>query len=330
MLVVTAFIPSSSMSSSTRIVTTQLFSAASFLNKAMLAADATDAAAAAAAAATTSVTVTDILLPTPTTASATAITEVLTRTPTVEAATATATATFEPVLLGAAATTTAFEPVLNVPALVASLGILVGAAVLRWRQSAIATAAEQRIQARQRLRELKTEELTRGDGGNNAQIQQAVLNYEQALQKEGQLRTIVPGIALRAPNNPINSDKDQQAIQQFLKKKNGAGSGSKTVKIQEENLQTLQQPQQSSASPSSLNSNDDDNNNKSIFGTRTTGTNSSKNDDTTGTVDEDEISQVGPLLGLCAVFALLASPQFLTLFINEHDTLEILDILSSQ
>merc|ERR1711865_1038059 len=206
-------------------------------------------------------------------------------------------------------TTTAFEPVLNVPALVASLGILVGAAVLRWRQSSIATAAEQRIQARQRLRELKTQELTRGGGNNDAQIQQAVWNYEQALQKEGQLRTVVPGIALRAPNNPINSEQDQQAIQQFLKKKNrgSAGSGSKAVQIQEANLQTLQQlpqqPQQSSASPSSfVNSNDDD----------------------------DEISQVGPLLGLCAVLALLVSPQFLTLFINENDTLEILDILSSQ
>merc|ERR1711865_1326260 len=130
-------------------------------------------------------------------------------------------------------------------------------------------------------------------------------------------RTVVPGIALRAPNNPINSEQDQQAIQQFLKKKN-AGSGSKTVQIQEENLQTLQQlqqqPQQSSASPSSfVNSNDDDD-----------------DDNNKRTVDEDEISQVGPLLGLCAVLALLVSPQFLTLFINENDTLEILDILSSQ
>merc|ERR1711865_1161300 len=111
-------------------------------------------------------------------------------------------------------------------------------------------------------------------------------------------RTVVPGIALRAPNNPINSEQDQQAIQQFLKKKN-SGSGSKAVQIQEANRQTLQQlqqqPQQSSASPSSFvnsNDDDDDNNNKS-------------------TVDEDEISQVGPLLGLCAVLALLVSPQFL-------------------
>jgi len=301
MFVVTAFIPSSSMSTSARIATTELFSASSFMNEAMLAADATDAAAAVAATTPTSATVADIILPT----------TAMTMTPIGEAATA----TFEPVLLGAVTTTTAFEPVLNVPALVASLGIVVGAAVLRWRQSSIATAAEQRIQARQRLRELKTQELTRG-GGNNAQIQQAVWNYEQALQKEGQLRTVVPGIALRAPNNPINSEQDQQAIQQFLKKKNG-GSGSKAVQIQEENRQTLQQlqqqPQQSSASPSSfVNSNDDDDdNNKS-------------------TVDEDEISQVGPLLGLCAVLALLVSPQFLTLFINENDTLEILDILSSQ
>merc|ERR1712028_260407 len=127
----------------------------------------------------TSATVADIILPT----------TAMTMTPIGEAATATATATatFEPVLLGAVTTTTAFEPVLNVPALVASLGIVVGAAVLRWRQSSIATAAEQRIHARQRLRELKAEELTRGGGNNDTQIQQAVWNYEQALQKEGQL-----------------------------------------------------------------------------------------------------------------------------------------------
>jgi len=108
-----------------------------------------------------------------------------------------------------------FEPVLNVPALGSTLFIMVMALLLRLRVNAIGNAAEKRMLALDTLREMKRQQLSNTTLPLE-QVQLAVQNYKTALQDEEKLRTLLPGVRLRAPNNPNQSEKDQQAIRQFL------------------------------------------------------------------------------------------------------------------
>jgi len=108
-----------------------------------------------------------------------------------------------------------FEPVLNVPALGSTLFIMVMALLLRLRVNAIGNAAEKRMLALDTLREMKRQQLSNTTLPLE-QVQLAVQNYKTALQDEEKLRTLLPGVRLRAPNNPNQSGKDQQAIRQFL------------------------------------------------------------------------------------------------------------------
>lgn len=112
------------------------------------------------------------------------------------------------------ATQQTFEPVLNVPALGSFLFIMLMALLLRLRISAIGEAAEERIVALETLRKVKSQELS--SDVTQAQVDRAIQGYRNALQKEEGLRTLVPGIRLRAPNNPNQSEKDIQAARQFL------------------------------------------------------------------------------------------------------------------
>ena len=119
-------------------------------------------------------------------------------------------------LSDAASTTpaTTFEPVLNVPALGTFVVIMSMALVLYLRVGAISDAAERRIAALEELREVKSKELS--NEVSSEQVALAVAEYETALTQEEDLRTLLPGVRIRAPNNPVVSERDQQAARQFL------------------------------------------------------------------------------------------------------------------
>ena len=101
-----------------------------------------------------------------------------------------------------------FEPVVDVPALWTTVVVLGGALLLRLRQSAIAEAAETRASALEHLRTAKAKEL--GNEASPGEVRRAVRSYRAALDEEERLRTLLPGIRLRAPNNPQKSELDRQ------------------------------------------------------------------------------------------------------------------------
>ena len=198
---------------------------------------------------------------------------------------------------GAALTpATTFEPVLNLPALVATAIVLIGAFLLRLRQDAIAGAAQTRMGALSQLRSVKTKELSNDASPEEVQI--AVEAYETALQQEEQLRTLLPGVRLRAPNNPQRSEQDLQAVRQFL----GSDAAKTFVNEANNNKDKADKDGGSGSTPTRIMSDE----------------------------EKDEIGfSLGPFLGLCALFFLLLSPQFLAIFLDESDTKEVLDILGS-
>ena len=101
-----------------------------------------------------------------------------------------------------------FKPVVDVPALWTTVVVLGGALLLRLRQSAIVEAAETRASALEHLRTAKAKEL--GNEASLGEVRRAVRTYRAALDEEERLRTLLPGIRLRAPNNPQKSELDRQ------------------------------------------------------------------------------------------------------------------------
>ena len=129
-----------------------------------------------------------------------------------------------------------FEPVLNVPAFSVFVLVALLFVSLQWRVSAIGRAAEERTRALERLRLVKTQQLTTGnsprmqkngnndsdnDDDNDDVVQQALQAYEGAYWKVERLRTVIPGMARLVPppsqswNRQIMDDNDA-AAQQFL------------------------------------------------------------------------------------------------------------------
>ncbi|OEU08054.1 hypothetical protein FRACYDRAFT_250276 [Fragilariopsis cylindrus CCMP1102] len=224
-----------------------------------------------------------------------------------------------------------FEPVLNVPALLSSFVILLGAFLVRVRQSAISKAAKRRMLALEQLRDYKKKELTQD--ATTEDVQLAVEEYQTSLVAEEKLRTLLPGIQLRAPNNPAKSEPDRQAVRQFL------GGGKEG--ILEDNTESSESSSSNdvvAAAQTQTSTTFVNNNNNEVRRRRPVVQKSSSSfkdniNDNNKDDDDDELSNnntIGPTLGLVALLVLLISPQFLTMFINEHDTLELLDILSDK
>ena len=222
-----------------------------------------------------------------------------------------------------------FEPVLNVPALLSSFVILLGAFLVRVRQRAISKAAKRRMLALEQLRDYKKKELTQD--ATTVEVQLAVEEYQTSLVAEEKLRTLLPGIQLRAPNNPAKSEPDRQAVRQFL------GGGKEG--IIEDNTESSESSSSNDvvAAAQTQTSTFVNNNNNEVRRRRPVVQKSSSsfkdNINNNKDDDDDELSNnntIGPILGLVALLVLLVSPQFLTMFINEHDTLELLDILSDK
>jgi hypothetical protein len=217
-----------------------------------------------------------------------------------------------------------FEPVLNVPALLSSFVILLGAFLVRVRQRAISKAAKRRMSALEQLRDYKKKELTQD--ATTVEVQRAVEEYQTSLVAEEKLRTLLPGIQLRAPNNPAKSEPDRQAVRQFL---GGEGILEDTESSESSSSNDVVAAAQTQTSTFVNNNNEVRRRRRPVVQNSSSVNKNNNNNDE----DDDELSNnntIGPILGLVALLVLLVSPQFLTMFINEHDTLELLDILSDK
>ena len=105
------------------------------------------------------------------------------------------------------------------PALGSFLIILLVFSLLQWRISAVEKAAGRRKEALEQLRVVKSKELSSvGDARPDAEmVSNALREYENALNEEKSLRTVVPGVRIVAPNGPAeNSYEDIAAAKQFL------------------------------------------------------------------------------------------------------------------
>lgn len=105
---------------------------------------------------------------------------------------------------------TSFDPVLDVSALSAFSVIAIVFTFLMARASAVENATTKRKDATEKLRDARKQELV---GGDSASL--ALKQLEDALKEEETLRTIIPGIRIRAPNSLQDDDKDQ--IRMLLK-----------------------------------------------------------------------------------------------------------------
>lgn len=116
-----------------------------------------------------------------------------------------------------------FEPVVNVPALSAFVVIAAVFTLLQIRISAVSNAAQQRSTALDALREIKSQQLSAdnlGEAGrrpSEEDVSRALSRYEEALREEADLREILPGVRVVAPNNnPEKAESDAAAARQFL------------------------------------------------------------------------------------------------------------------
>jgi len=115
-----------------------------------------------------------------------------------------------------------FEPIINVPALSSFLLIAVVFSALQIRISSISGAATRRNEALKELRQIKSMELSAADigGSDNRPGAEAVANalskYENALREELELRKVIPGVRISAPNDPRRDETELSAARQFL------------------------------------------------------------------------------------------------------------------
>lgn len=134
-----------------------------------------------------------------------------------------------------------FEPQVNTPALFAFAIIAVVFSLLQFRINSVSSAATKREEALVFLRQVKAEQLdlassikskssSSGEGGSgsgtsellsnnntmNDKVNKAIEAYKDALQEELNLRTVLPGVRIAAPNDAIKREEDIAAAKQFL------------------------------------------------------------------------------------------------------------------
>lgn len=112
-----------------------------------------------------------------------------------------------------------FEPVVNAPALGSFLAIVIVFSLLQMRIRAVDEAVERRKAALVQLRVVKSKELSSvGDERPDATaVAGALREYEDALRGEENMRTLLPGVQIVAPNQPAaSSAEDVIAAKQFL------------------------------------------------------------------------------------------------------------------
>jgi hypothetical protein len=88
--------------------------------------------------------------------------------------------------------------------------------LLSIRTNQVEQAVQERNLALKELREAKSKELS---GGKEVNVQQALEQFDKAMEKEESLRTIIPGVRIVPPSNGNNAEEEARvAARQFLDK----------------------------------------------------------------------------------------------------------------
>jgi len=130
---------------------------------------------------------------------------------------------------------TTFEPQVNTPALSSFLFISIIFSLLQIRINRVRDAAIRREEALKQLRQIKSLQLStipstissgvttlsssssiQSSSPSTDQVKVALEAYEEALKEEMDLRTILPGVRIVAPNDPERREEDIAAAKQFL------------------------------------------------------------------------------------------------------------------
>lgn len=108
-----------------------------------------------------------------------------------------------------------FEPVLNIQAATSFIIIAIVFTLLQLRINAVSSAAKRRSTALEELRKIESLQLSEPDGIED-QVNKAKLEYETALRNELDLRTIIPGVRIVAPNDPKRDAEERANAKRFL------------------------------------------------------------------------------------------------------------------
>ena len=111
---------------------------------------------------------------------------------------------------------------LNVPALGTFLFVMVIFGLLNIRTKQVEEAVKERNSALNELREAKAKELS---GGEEVNVQLSLERFDKAMEKEENLRTIIPGVRIVPPSNGNKAEEEARlAAQQFLNKEVAIGA----------------------------------------------------------------------------------------------------------
>lgn len=137
-----------------------------------------------------------------------------------------ATMSFDPATLPPPASVTPikeFEPILNVEAASSFVVIGIVFTLLQLRINAVSNAAKRRSLALEELRKAESLQLSASDVGidpsdrpTENDVTYAKKEYEDALKEEMNLRTILPGVRIVAPNDPKRDEEERAAAKRFL------------------------------------------------------------------------------------------------------------------
>ncbi|KAL7539334.1 hypothetical protein ACHAXR_009191 [Thalassiosira sp. AJA248-18] len=109
-----------------------------------------------------------------------------------------------------------FEPVLNMEAAASFVIIAIVFTLLQLRINAVSNASKRRSLALEALRKAESLQLSASDVGIEEQVTLAKEEYENALIDEMELRTIIPGVRIVAPNDPKRDEEERAAAKRFL------------------------------------------------------------------------------------------------------------------
>ena len=111
-----------------------------------------------------------------------------------------------------------FEPIVNVPALSSFLIISVVFGLLQLRINSVSQATKRRSEALESLRKVESLQLSTSDVDRPTEEDVALAKaaYENALTDELNLRTIIPGVRIVAPNDPKRDEEERAAAKRFL------------------------------------------------------------------------------------------------------------------
>ena len=110
-----------------------------------------------------------------------------------------------------------FEPIVNVPALSSFLIISVVFGLLQFRINSVSQASKRRSEALDSLRKIESLQLSSEvDRPTENDVALAKAAYENALTDELNLRTVIPGVRIVAPNDPKRDEEERAAAKRFL------------------------------------------------------------------------------------------------------------------